>query len=141
MGTVQTVSLIPLLDDKKDGEDDGKRTWYAEPKYIFTRHTVGRNEEIKGTFRSPHCERIGIFSNSICSHCAMIPKFVSFRRRALLRAKRTAESGSRNIQHINNSLLTDDEIQQKLQAQIQKIEELRSTIFSQESAKVRQKLH
>ena len=65
-GTVHNVNISLLLEDKTDGVDERKRSWYAEPRYTFTRYLDDGSEVVIGTFRSPQCEWVGIFPSGMC---------------------------------------------------------------------------
>ena len=84
---------------------------------------------LKGTFHSTKCSRLGNFSKNMCPHCADIPKCDSFRKRALLRNKKTDGDGKRNTLNIRNQYLTTEETQTKLKDQQTKIDEKDSQLF------------
>ena len=115
------VDVSNLLEDNVEGRNDFKVTWYCD-RYYKTSSTTG-------TFRSIDCAKIGHFSNDICCHCEGIPKLQSFRKRALLRQKKTAVGGERNTQFINNKYLNSAEANQKLQKQKEQIERIESQLF------------
>ena len=96
-----------LLSDTKPGTDEGKQSWYPEPFYTFTNNDTssGLSTELRGTFRSTECKRVSckfISADGICSSCANIPNLPSFRKRLLLRMKKTTDTGERDLSCVRN---------------------------------------
>ena len=113
------------MDDLEPGYDDGQMIWYADPHFT---PRAQDGEELKGTFRRTSCNKMGFFPNNLCSECSSIPRLQSFRKRALLRHKRTV-SGDRDIKKINNLHLNRQEILTKLKSQQNKIESLDTKLY------------
>jgi hypothetical protein len=116
------VDVRLLIGDLINGTDDGVETWYADPNYIGDLDSG----KVMGTFRSRKCAKfadVGIFIDSMCAACRSIPKFQSFRKRALLRNKRCNEDAKRSTTNIRNEYLNRDELIAKSSDQAETIEE------------------
>ena len=134
-----------MLNDTKPGIDEGQQSWYPEPFYAFVRNddSSGLSSEIRGTFRSSQCKRVSckfINADGICSSCANIPNLPSFRKRLLLRIKKTADTGERNLSCVRNEYLTSEEIVEKVTQQRAKLDSLESKLFFETSRNLRLKM-
>ena len=141
---IQTKPKL-LLSDTNPGMDEGKQSWYPEPFYSFTNNDTSRglSTEIRGTFRSTECKRVSckfISADGICSSCAKIPNLPSFRKRLLLRMKKTTDTGERDLSCIRNEYLTSEEIAEKVKHQKAKLDSLESKLFFETSTNLRLKM-
>ena len=134
-----------MLNDSKPGTDEGKQSWYPEPFYSFksTDTSSGLSTEIRGTFRSSQCKRVSckfISADGMCSSCADIPNLPSFRKRLLLRSKKTTDTGERDLSCIRNEYLTTEEMAEKVTQQKEKLDSLESKLFFEASKNLRLKM-
>lgn len=67
--------------------------------------------------RSSECKLVSckfISADGICSSCANIPNLPSFRKRFLIRMKKTTDTGERDLSCVRNEYLTSEEIAEKV---------------------------
>lgn len=134
-----------MLNDSKPGTDEGKQSWYPEPFYSFesTDTSSGLSTEIRGTFRSSQCKRVSckfITADGMCSSCANILNLPSFRKRLLLRSKKTTDTGERVLSCVRNEYLTTEEMAEKVTQQKEKLDTLQSKLFFEASKNLRLKM-
>ena len=95
---------------------------------------------MKGTFRSSQCLRCtdaGTFKNDMCFACEGVPKLLSFKKHLLLRTEKNGPDGMRDNTTIRNYFLSQTEMQRKLKAQKEKLNEKDSKLFFLESKNLR----
>ena len=95
-------------------------SWYPKPHVIVHKPDAAGYVEIKGTFRSA-------LEDDRCSACTNTPKLESFKKRLMRQSEKT--DGERDILRIRNDYLSAEEMEQKLNAQKQKLDMKDSTIF------------
>ena len=118
-----------MLQDQHPGVDGGERSWFAEPYYTF-RNSDGA--EVRGTFRSSKCSRLGIYEDNMCHMCSRVPKLKSFRLRAVNRKSERSRT-------IRNEYLTPDETLSRLQAKQEALRKANDKLFLIKVAHLRQK--
>ena len=83
----------------------------------MTRQVVCRRKLGELLDRSSECKLVSckfISADGICSSCANIPNLPSFRKRFLIRMKKTTDTGERDLSCVRNEYLTSEEIAEKV---------------------------
>ena len=138
------VDTAILLDDLKEGADDGKITWHVDRNCKYkVMSKEGKFMEMRGAFHSEHCARTvpvkikDSCMSTTCSACENIIHSRSFRRRALFRTKRK-EQGER--MHVREEYLTLSELRERHQSAQKKYRQLQGKLFFAKSRILKESL-